>query len=332
MGKNNFVFACARVRANERNLLSKEKLNQMIDARTMEDAVKILQDANYGEEGAVIQPLAYEKALVKESDKLYAFLHELAPDAEEFRVFAYPFDYHNIKVLLKAEATGAEARGMLMSGGVFKPAEMEALVRERNLMAMTPHMKKAIEEAVDTLARTRDPQTVDLICDRECYADILEVAQRSNNRYLLGYVHLLIDTINLKTFVRCRRMGQGWGFFETVYLEGGSISSRTFVAGYDEPLPQFAQRLAATALAKAAEEGGTAIKETGRFTSIEKLCDDALISYVKDAKYISFGIEPLIGYAVGKQMEIKSVRIILAGKAAGIDGSLIRERVRETYG
>ena len=332
MGKNNFVYACARVRANERNLLSREKLNQMIDARTMEDACKVLQDAGYGEEGEVIQPLAYERTLVKESDKLYAFLHSLAPDAEEFRVFAYPFDYHNIKVLLKAEALGTDASSMLMSGGVLTPAQMEATVRERNTMALSKHMKTAIDEAMDTLARTRDPQTVDLICDRECYADISEVAEKSGNRYLKGYVGLLIDTINLKTFVRARRMGQNWSYFESVCLPGGGISARTYVAGYDEALPQFAQRLAATALAKAAEEGGAAIKETGAFTSIEKLCDDALIAYVKDAKYISFGIEPLIGYAVGKQMEIKTVRIILAGKLAGLDGSLIRERVRETYG
>ena len=332
MGKNNYVYACARVRANERNLLNKEKLNQMIDARTMEDACKVLQDAQYGDEGEVILPTAYERALVKESDKLYAFLHSLAPDADEFKIFAYPFDYHNIKVLLKAEATGADAASMLMSGGTLTPAQMEVTVRERNTLSLTPHMKKAIEEAVDTLARTRDPQSVDLICDRECYADIREVADRSKNRYLQGYVELLIDPINLKTFVRCRRMGQTWSFFESVYLEGGNISSRTFVAGYDEPIQQFATRLAATALAKAADEGSAAIKDSGSFTSIEKLCDDALISYVKDAKYISFGIEPLIGYAVGKQMEIKSARIILAGKAAGIDGSLIRERVRETYG
>lgn len=331
MGKNNYVFACSRIRANERNLLNHEKLGQMIDARTMEDACKVLQDANYGD-GEVILPQAYEKTLVRESDKLYEFLHSLAPDAEEFRIFAYPFDYHNIKVLLKAEALETDASSMLMSGGILKPAEMEATVRERNTLALTPRMKKAIDESVDTLARTGDPQTVDLICDRECYADIVEAAGRSDSAFLKGYVSLLIDTINLKTFVRCRRMGQNWSWFETVFLEGGNISARTFVAGYDEPIQQFAVRLAASALAKAAEEGGMSIRETGTFTSIEKLCDDALIHYVKNAKYISFGIEPLIGYAVGKQMEIKNARIILAGKAAGIDGSLIRERVRETYG
>ena len=39
-----------------------------------------------------------------------------------------------------------------------------------------------------------------------------------------------------------------------------------------------------------------------------------------------------LAYAVAKQMEIKSARIILAGKKAGINEGLLRERVRETYG
>ena len=328
---NNYVFACARVRANEKNLLGREKLFQMIDARSLEDALKILEDAQYGEEGKNILPSSYEKTLAEERDKLYAFLRSLAPDAEEFRVFAYPFDYHNIRVLLKAEALGTDGSGLLMTGGILKPAAMAAAIRERNLSSLTPLMKKAVEEGADTLARTKDPQSVDLICDRACYADILLTAKKSGNSYLKGYVQLLIDTINLKTFVRCRRMKQTWSYFETVYLEGGTISSRTFVAGYDEPMESFAPRVAATALARAAAEGGADIREHG-FTSIEKLCDDALIAYVRNARYISFGIEPLIGYAVGKQMEIKNVRIILAGKSAGLDGGLLRERVRETYG
>ncbi len=327
-----YVFACARIRSNERYLLSRDKLNQMIEAKTLEDACKVLQDAQYGDEGEVIQPADYERALEKESDKLYALLQSLAPDAEEFKIFSYPFDYHNIKVLLKAEALGQDASGLLMNGGTLDPASMAVVVKERNMMALSSHMKKAVEESVDTLARTKDPQCVDLICDRECYADILEVAEKSGSDFVLGYVRLLIDTINLKTFARCKRMNQPWSFFETVYLEGGNISSNTFVAGYDEPLQQFAARLTASALQTAADEGGASFKDTGSFTSIEKLCDDALIHYAKDAKYISFGIEPLIGFAVGRQMEIKSVRIIMSGKTAGLSADLIRERVRETYG
>ena len=329
---NSLVFACARIRANERYLLNKEKLNQMVEAKTLEDACKVLQDAQYGEEGAVIQPLEYEKTLVKESQKMFTFLHSLAPDADEFRIFAYSHDYHNIKLLIKAEALHIPADSLQLTGGTLPAQAMKLSVLERDYAYLTPHMRVAIEESLDTLARTRDPQVVDLICDRECYKDIVEAAAKSKSKFVKGYVQLMIDTINLKTFVRCRKMGQTWNYFSTVYLQGGSITEKTFVAGYDEPLQQFAARIASSPLASAVEEGSAAIRESGSFTTIEKMCDDALIKYVKDAKYISFGIEPLIGYAVGKQMEIKSVRIIMAAKIVGLPADLIRERLRETYG
>ena len=327
-----YTFACAQVRSAEKNLLNKERLGVMVEAKTMEDARKVLQAVQYGAEGETILPAAYERTLVQETSKLYRFLTSIAPDEKEFRIFSYPFDYHNIKTLLKAEFLGVDGKAVLMEGGTIDAATMAVLVKERNFIPMTNHMKAAIEESVDTHARTRDPQCVDLICDRECYADVLEAAKGTGNAFVIGYVRLLIDTINLKTFVRCQKMGQPWSFFGTVFLPGGNIDEKVFVAGYDEPFHQFAARLVPYALMGAAEEGGASMKETGSFTALEKLCDDALIQYAKQAKYISFGLEPLIAYAVAKQMEIKSVRIILAGKAAGLEPALIRERLRETYG
>ena len=43
-----YTFACARVRGNERSLINKDKMLVMIDAKTMEDACKVLQEAGYG--------------------------------------------------------------------------------------------------------------------------------------------------------------------------------------------------------------------------------------------------------------------------------------------
>jgi len=327
-----YIFACARVRGAEKYLLGKDKLGIMVESKTMEDALKILQEAQYGSEGEIVQPENYERLLGQETAKLYSFMKEVAPGEEAFKIFSYPFDYHNIKTLLKAEFLGTEAKSILMNGGTIEPAAMAILVKERSYMSMTGHMRTAIEETVDTHARTRDPQYVDLICDRECYADVMEAAEASGNDFVKGYVQLMIDTVNLKTFVRARKMGQPWSFFGNVFLNGGTISEKVFVSGYDEPVTQFASRLEGTAIHRAAEEGLAAFKDSGSFTGIEKLCDDALMNYVKDAKYISFGIEPLIAYTVAKQAEIKSVRIILAGKMAGIATNMIRERLRETYG
>ena len=40
---------------------------------------------------------------------------------------------------------------------------------------------------------------------------------------------------------------------------------------------------------------------------------------------------PVIAWSIAREMEIKTVRIILTGKANGLTDEAIRERMRETY-
>ena len=59
--------------------------------------------------------------------------------------------------------------------------------------------------------------------------------------------------------------------------------------------------------------------------------DDLWMELVRKAKYIPFGAEVLIGYAVAIEYEVKNIRIILAAKDAGIAPDGIRERLRKSY-
>ena len=44
-----------------------------------------------------------------------------------------------------------------------------------------------------------------------------------------------------------------------------------------------------------------------------------------------FGEETVIGYLYAREAEITAVRIIMAGRMAGLDGETIRSRLRATY-
>ena len=79
-------------------------------------------------------------------------------------------------------------------------------------MNLTENMASALAEAVDVHARTNDPQMIDFVCDKYCFADIIEAAEASKNSFVKGYVSLWIDTVNLKTFARVKKMGQPWNF------------------------------------------------------------------------------------------------------------------------
>ena len=126
-------------------------------------------------------------------------------------------------------------------------------------------------------------------------------------------------------------MGQPWSYLESVFVPGGNVDLQVFTSAYEEDYKQASSRFEAYKIYRAVSEGGEEIDENGSFTKLEKLCDDILIEQVREARGITFGIEPLVAFLISRQMEIKCIRILMTGKLAGMDPQIIRERMRETY-
>ena len=66
-------------------------------------------------------------------------------------------------------------------------------------------------------------------------------------------------------------------------------------------------------------------------SEFERWCDNQVIEAMKPQKYNPFSVGPLVAYALARENEIKTVRIILSGKRTGMPEASIRERVREMY-
>ena len=254
------------------------------------------------------------------------------PDRKELALCLFPYDYHNVKVCLKSEFLGITPDDTyLVSTGDIDWMRVVAMVRDRNYAFMPVNMKNAIIEATDLFGRGGDPQEIDIIMDKACYKDMIEAAVETGEEFLIGIVKLQIDILNLKTFVRLRQINKPWSFFQKVFLGGGNISEQFFINSYEEPYAQIADKLVPYGLKNVMAEGGREIKETGDFNLFEKLCEDAMMEYNKNAKYLSFGIVPIAGYWFAKEVEIDNLRIILTGKLIGSSVENISERLREPY-
>ncbi len=66
-------------------------------------------------------------------------------------------------------------------------------------------------------------------------------------------------------------------------------------------------------------------------TAVERSCDNYLMETLQGIKYVSFGAEVLIAFLQAHEYEVRNLRIILAGKAAGLSVATIRERIRDSY-
>ena len=61
-------------------------------------------------------------------------------------------------------------------------------------------------------------------------------------------------------------------------------------------------------------------------------CHNHLMEYIKTAKSVVFGIEPLIGYLFAVETEIHNVRLIMRAKLYGLDMTVAGESLRIPYG
>ena len=324
-----YLVISARIKALETGLLSAERTEQLLEAKSGAEAAKLLQEWGYPQLDPA-RPEAMDAALSAVREATLADLAEGMPDRRYLDLFKIPYDYHNGKTLLKAEAVGASPDRMLMDMGRVPAAKLAEAVQERNLENLPELLASALAEARQVLETTRDPQLCDLVLDRWCYRDMTALAEETGSTFLRGYVAAQIDAVNLRTAVRTLRMGKGSDFLQGALLEGGDISPDAVLKAASNGGPGLRELYGTTRFRAAAEAGADALGG-GPLTEFEKLCDDAVGDYLAGARYVPFGEAPLVGYLAARETEYTNLRIILMGRAAGINPAVIRTRLRASY-
>lgn len=309
-----YAYSVAKVRAVETRLLDRTKLMRMAEAADRDEAVKILKENGYEGETA-------EEMLSGELQKTYAFLREISPSKEAFDIFLVKNDYHNIKVLLKAEFLGKNYDYLLSPNGRYPAQLIKNAVQNREMKQFPNILKQAVEDAIALFEKTGDPQLCDLLLDRASYREMEQMAKNTQSAYVEDVVATMADLTNIRMFVRIRRMGKGADFLLRALVDAGKIKSAEFVRDTAGSLKDL---LRATPYEELAEN-------EENITELEKQADNFLIRYIKKAKYITFGIEPLIAYLIAKENEVKLARIVLTGKKSHLPPEVIKERLRDSY-
>ena len=323
-----YLTLSTRVRAMETRLVTRERMERMLDARTDEEAVKILTECGY-EELPALTNAGLDDLLSKARAALYRELSTAAPDRRVVELFQMKYDYHNAKVLVKAAAIGADADRLLMEGGRWSPARLRDAFQRDSLGDFSEPFRQAVLRARETLNAGNDPQRADFVLDRAYFQEMADTAKAVGSPFLQGYVRLLIDAANLRSAVRAARIGKGPDFLRQVLLPGGNVDVSVLSSGRGADL---AAVFRAGPLGEAAAAGAALTSPgSGELTAFERMCDDAVMHYLEGARLIPFGEQAVIGYLYARESEFTAIRTILSGRMAGLDGDTIRERLREAY-
>lgn len=323
-----YVYLCAEIRARETRLLSQEQMMKMAEAADYDEAIRYLEHCGYPDLAGCDEK-GLEEAFMAHRLQVLEEVAANCPESEIMTSFRLRYDFHNVKVLVKAAGAGVDGSHLLSPCGNIDPALLQEALQSDVYSHLPAYIAAAFQEAVTTMARTGNPQLVDIGLDKAYYAAHLELDRRLSDDFLLGYTRLRIDSANLRSIIRCMRNGVDESILKAALIPGGVVDTPFILAslhgGYD-----LAKVFAAGDLEGAAAIGLECV-EGGRIASFEMACDNALTRYLDEAKLVSFGTAPVVAYLDGLESEIIAVRVILRGKLNGVSAEVLKERLCEAY-
>jgi V/A-type H+-transporting ATPase subunit C len=333
-----YAYACGRLRVLETRMLNRNSILRLLEADSAQEVLRMLSEGEYASAlSGISRPIDFDIGLKVEQKRVYSLIDELTYDPDLTGIFRARWDFHNLKVILKAsylKESGAEFNDAFISLGLI-PYEILRLAVEPELDKKTDAVPKyilnALNEARNQYELTQNPRLIDTIIDNHCYSFMYEQAKEFSNKFLCGYFKAIADLNNIRNFIRVKMLNESVKLLDSILLPYGSIDKKIFIRHFDDTVESFASSLSNTIYSDVVTEGVRKWSDEHSLATIEKLTDNYIINYIKPAKYIIFGIEPLIGYLLAKEHEIKLIRIVMTGKLNDVPTEIINERLRDTY-
>ena len=327
MDRENFIQSSVRIRHAEKKLLTKQQLQRLADAKNLEDAIKLLNETSYSSELSKLdRPENYEQVLSEVLNKTYKEAMEISPDKSLVEILSCKYDYHNLKVLVKENILKEKFDSMYC---MLDENEIEAF---RELALKNDEgLSKDFKECLDFFETTKDPQDIDIFIDKKYFEKVLSLAEDFKLEMITEYFKAMIDFINLRTFIRCRKQNQVKETLEKVLIKGGDIDTDKILDMFYEDIEILPIKLKAYKIGRVLSKIVEEYKNTNSLNSFEKSMDDYLVEIVRKAKSIHYGAEVIFSFLFAKELEIKNLRLILVGKVNGLSAVFIKERLREVY-
>ena len=322
MSDSLYTYAVARIRSKELSLLNSQAIEQLLAAKSHDECMRLLADRGWGDGEPGI---GAERMLAAEREKTWSLIGELVEDMSVFDVFLYANDYHNLKAAVKLVCTGEEDFGIFISHGTVDYRAILDAVRQKEFGLLPEAMRAPAEEAYTALSQTRDGQLCDIVIDRAALEAIERAGRESDSELIAKYAKLTVAAADIKTAVRCQKTGKSLEFIRRALAPCRSLDVYQLARAAADSLEAVSDYLSTTDYAAAV----SALEQSP--SAFERWCDNVIIESIRPQQFQAFGIGPLAAYILGRENEIKCVRIILSGKLNDLPEASIRERIREMY-
>ena len=329
MDRMDYGQSVVTIRVLEKRLLTKNRIERMIESETCEEVLKLLSETEYSQDMTDIQNSRdYEKILKRETERVFSLVRNMSKNKEVVDILSLKYDYHNLKVLIKSKVFEKDNTNLLMNAGTIDITKFKTKSEIQSL-----DLPEEILEAIVEIKKEENltPQKIDIIVEKYYFKNLVNLSKKIDVKVITDYVKGLIDFQNIITLFRVQKQNRDAKFLDSVIFEGGTIPKDKIVASLNDSSETILNKFKKEKLGPYLVKGVEVFNETKRLSEFEKISDNYLMELNKESKYIVFGPEPLFTYLVAKEREINAIRLIMVSKINNISSEKIRERLRDTY-
>ncbi len=332
MSEKLYLDVIPKIRIYEKKLIDNVKYNRMLELENLSEVFKFLSETVYGENiSEDINISNYEQVLALEFEKLFRSLNGIFNNKNLIDIFLKKYKYNNLKVMIKAKFLDIDLGNLLFKIDGFDNEFIYKCIKTENYIPLPKEMTDLIKKVCKDFEENKNPQRIDIIIDRQMFKDLIVECENIRNDFLTKYVSILIDVFNVRTLFRMKKLTIEKKLFDEVIVSGGNIPLSTLRTIFVEPKENIINRFSMTNMYKYVKDGLEDYVNNDELSILDKDLDDYLMEYLKNAKIISTGLAPIIGYINAKENEIKNIRIILVGKINNVDSDSIKRRLRKSY-
>lgn len=341
-GRGNYAYACTRVKAKKRFLLSRDTYSRML-VMDVHEIGRSLGETQYHDEmtkyasrysGASLVEVAVTRNLAETYSDILSFTTGHLRDMVSN--YLKRWDMFNVKTILRGKTTDVrdeEIIDTLVPAGAFSEAYLRSLVAMSSVqeimdtllfepsLGITPEL---VREVVDSkrIARLEDH------LDKNMYYDLLKVVRGMNraDQLLRDFVRREVDVTNLKVLLKLKAERIPEDRIAKYLIPGGMEYSidklRTMAQA--EGLTAVIEEMERSSMYEDIKPALDRFKDDRKLSGITIALDNALtFTSEKFAHFYPLSVLPIVNYVIRKKVEVDNIRIIARGKQSNLSTKVI---------
>ncbi|MCX8082345.1 MAG: V-type ATPase subunit [bacterium] len=298
-----------KVKALEKTSLTAADISKILNAKTFSEAISILNGTIYQFPQNIISQNDIYNFFNGITQNLIKDMRRFLPE-ELYYYFLLPYDFHNLKLIIDNYRKGKESKNYIPFSFIAYFILKEAF-EKNNFKDIPLYLKPMVEFGY----KNRNNEYV-LLMARKIYWDTVKnLVRTQHSDFINGYIKIEIDLSNIGIFLQQKISGLPLDI--NVLSDGGNIKKERYER--DDVLWTYVNMVY------------PGLKTPIDVDGYDMVGYSLLMNYLKYARVIPYGIEPIFAYFSAKNIEIDNLRRILLGKFYNIEVGKIGEWVLPAY-